>query len=189
LISRPAPAGDWTKAPWFLDPAHAEKLWSIRYERTELADAYAALSDVYPSDFCQALFRELEQVGQPAHETDRAVREFRQLESLADSVRELYEPHGIVSEILTLGVDLALVLAAKPPRQWLDRLKDPDGVRGAEFEAQVWANAIRSGVPIRRVPETKSSRPGIKTPDFEVDWNQWRFGVEAKSVETANTTG
>src|SRR3954465_15790534 len=90
------PTGDWTNGTWFLHPAHGEHLWSMRYERAELEDAHPALSDLYPSDFCQKCFRELEQAGQPEDHTDRAIRDVRQIRRLAGIVLGLYEPHAIV---------------------------------------------------------------------------------------------
>jgi hypothetical protein len=181
---RSAPVGDWTKAPWFLDPAYAEQLWSMRYETVELRRAHKSLSIVYPEHFCQ---RYLDVVGRsrpPKSTSDAAVQKYRQQIGLANGLRGLYEPHSFISHILALGVDLAEVLKTKPSRNWLDRFSIANGVSGAEFETQVWANGLRADLDILRVPERTGKNVGIKTPDFAVAWNGSRFGIEAKTLDT-----
>jgi hypothetical protein len=177
---RRIPEADWTVAPWFLDGEHAERLWSMRYERSELECAGATLGKLYAHEFCLARFRDVDEAGQPEDDTDGAVRKFRQREILAGLLHGLYEPHVPVCKVLALGVDLATVEQAKPSSDWLKRFTTPEGFRGADFEGQVWANALRARIAIARIPEAKG-----KTPDFTLEWSRRRYCVEAKVVETA----
>ena len=175
---------DWTKAPWFLDPAYADQLWSMRYEDAELRRAHKALSIVYPGPFCRQYLDVAARARPPKSNSDAAVQKYRKQLGLADGLRGLYEPHPFLSHILALGVDLAEVLKTKPSGRWLERFRTPSEVRGANFEAQIWANGLRADLQILRVPERTGKNIGVKTPDFTVAWKGWRIGIEAKTLDT-----
>jgi hypothetical protein len=157
----------------------------MRYEAAELPRARDALAKVYPDAFCRDYLDAIARAREPASRADAAIRKFRQRIALADGLSGLFQPHGPVSHILALGVDLAAVLAQNPPRRWLERFQAPPDVAGAYFEAQVWANALRSGVEIARIPEKTGKNKSIKTPDFALGWDGWRIGLEAKALSTA----
>ena len=176
---------EWTVSPWFMSPEHAERLWSMRYEVAELSRARKALEFVYPGPFCRDYLAVTARAREPENYTDDAVRRFRQQRTLARGIYGLMAPHGPVSDILALGVDLAEVLKEKPSRRWLERFQNPGQVAGAYFEAELWANALRSGVRIARVPERSGKHVGVRTPDFSLRWNEWQVGIEAKALSTA----
>lgn len=180
----PIPSGNWNTPAWFTEPQHTDALWGMRYEAAELPSARHALERAYPGPFCRDYLDAAARAREPASSDDAAIRKFRQRIALADEISGLFEPHGPVSLILALGVDLALVTEEKPPGRWLERFRNPADVAGAQFETEVWANALRASIQIARVPEKTGRNKRIKTPDFAVEWDGLRVGIEAKALST-----
>lgn len=170
---------DWVSKWWILEPAHAEYLWGHRYERAELEAARAALKDVYSPGFCRDYLRQLvkekeEKVGV----SDTEVRTSRMRRGLGRLLLGLFQTWMFPPGVLALGIDVARVMPEKPSPKWLERLREPLGVIGTAFEAEVWANCLRAGFKAEHVRERKDT----KTPDLLLVGRDRQIALELKDL-------
>jgi hypothetical protein len=171
---------DWTREPWFLSKNREEDVWGARYEREELERALAVLSERYPPAFCRHYLETVSKSGFVEGGSEKELRRHRQQRGFAQMLLDLYGRWGVSMPMLALGADLAEVVPLGPDRAWLDRFRNPHEIFGVEFELELWANCIRSGIPISRVPEGTT-----KTPDFVLRWSSVEVAVEAKTLATS----
>lgn len=152
--------GNWAKRPWFCEGEN-DWLFEAGYSLPRCRELVRPLIRVFPAEVCRRLLR-------------------RPLD--AALIFGLFEGHpGFLIPLLDVAADVT-VLGRLEGDPILRRLRQRETFASAASELSLWADLVRSNLPVRREPGVLVGRT-TRHPDFGVQVGAEYFYVEAAQLQ------